>query len=245
MNQLRIVIADDEPLARTRLRRLLSMRDDSVLVGEFADGIDLAEGLAALQTDLILLDIDMPGPNGFGSLEMLSEPKPLVIFVTAFGEHAPRAFDCDAVDYIMKPVSGERLEQAIKKAVRRLRQLAPSDAPPCSRDVLRFETKGRTYLIERSRITSVQSRGNYVEVTTDNQKAVLRTSLTAVLDQLDSPDFVRVHRSWIVAHSAISQINSLPGSRFEIVLKDCRRVPGGRVYAQSIIAATAHHGRSV
>lgn len=243
MSPLRIVIVDDEPLARARLRRLLAMRDDCILVGEFADGVELAAGVAALHPDLILLDIAMPGPDGFVSLDMLIEPRPLVVFVTAFAGHAPRAFDSDAVDYLVKPVSGERLEQALRKTARRLRPLATPALQSGVSKTLRFVAKGRTYLIEASNIASVQARGNYVEIVTSAQTTLLRTSLQSVFGKLDDLDFLRVHRSWIVARSAISQITSLPGLRSEILLKDGRRVPGGRAFAASIGGGIIRSGR--
>ena len=236
MNPIRIVIADDEPVARARLRRLIGMREDCEQVGEFADGVQLAKGLEVLRADVILLDIDMPGPNGFSSLAMLAEPKPLVVFVTAFAEFAARAFDDDAVDYLMKPVSGERLQQALTKTARRLQLARSADAPSIT-NIIRFVAQGRTYLFERSKIASVRARGNYVEITTDTQRTEFRMSLKAVWDHLNGSDFVRIHRSWIVARAALMQITSLPGSRYEILLKDGRCVPGGRAFAQSIVIA--------
>lgn len=233
---LRIAIADDEPVSRQRLQRLLLERRDCQLVGEFANGDALVAGLKSLKADLVLLDIEMPGSNGFSSLMRLSEPRPLVVFVTAFSEFAARAYNIDAVDFLMKPVSSERLNQALAKVLRRRSELIGGRAAQTSLSIVRFNTQGRVYLCDQKGILSIEAIGNYVEITTDVQKLCIRTTLAAVHDRLDSNDFFRVHRSWIVARWAPTQITSLPGARHEILLKDGRQVPGGRAYAQNVSA---------
>lgn len=237
MTPLRIVIADDEPIARQRLRRLLQRRSDCLLVGEFADGEAMEAGLSGLSPDVVLLDIDMPGPDGFSSFARLANPRPLVVFVTAFAEHAARAYDIDAVDYLLKPVSSTRLDEALARILRR-RPPSRAEAtgiPPHS--AVRFVGQGRTYLLDATTISSIQAGGNYIEITTDTQRINLRSTLAAAYDRLDGSAFIQVHRSWIVARGALAQVTSLPGSRHEILLKDGRRVPGGRAFAKAITAS--------
>lgn len=236
MRPLRIVIADDEPMARRRLQRLLAERDDCRVVGEFEDGVGLAAGLAGLDADCILLDIDMPGPDGFATLAGLSGPLPLIIFVTAFAEFAARAYDVDAVDYLLKPVSATRLDAALERIARRFGAPRPPGAVP-GPSTVRFVVQGRVYLFDPGRVSSIQAIGNYVEITTDSQRVQLRSTLTEAEARLDPQLFSRVHRSWIVARAAMVQVTSLPGARSEILLKDGRRVPGGRAFAQSWAAA--------
>lgn len=238
MTPLRIVIADDEPVARQRLRRLLQRRGDCQLVGEFANGLAMAAALPALSPDVVLLDIDMPGPDGFASFARLANPRPLVVFVTAFAEHAARAYDIDAVDYLLKPVSSTRLDAALARILRRTQP--PSSAqstgtPP--RSTVRFVAQGRTYVLDPTTISSLQAVGNYIEITTDTQRINLRSTLSAAYHRLDGAAFIQVHRSWIVARGAVAQVTSLPGSRYEILLKDGRRVPGGRTFAKAITAS--------
>jgi two-component system LytT family response regulator len=233
MKRLRVVIADDEKMARRRLRRLLGERDDCELVGEFTDGVSLAAGLLDTRADLILLDIEMPGQDGFASLANLGMPAPLVIFITAFEEFAKRAFDIDAADYLLKPVSAARLDEAFTRVTRRL--LAPSsEAKMVPTAMARFAVQGRVYLFDRSRILSLQALGNYVELTTDTRRVQLRTTLEAAHAYLGDAHFVRVHRSWVVRRTAIAHVTSLSGSRREIGLIDGRRIPGGRAFAQRI-----------
>jgi two-component system, LytTR family, response regulator len=231
MNPLRVVIADDEPVARQRLRRLLGEREDCHLLEEFEDGIALAAGIGHLAADVVLLDIDMPGRDGFASLGTLPEPRPIVVFVTAFAEHASRAFDIDAVDYLLKPVSGARLGEALARVSRRLAGNAAG-----RRAVARFVVQGRSYLFDPTRIATIQAFGNYVEISTDTQKVQLRLTLTDALARLDPGAFIRVHRSWVVARAAINEVTSLPGARHDIRLKDGRHIPGGRAFSHAIIA---------
>ena len=236
MTPLRIVIADDEPVARQRLRRLLQQRSDCLLVGEFSDGEAMAAGLPALSPDVVLLDIDMPGPDGFASFVQLAEPRPLVVFVTAFSEHASRAYEIDAVDYLLKPVSSPRLDETMARILRRMRPPPSSRAPADPARAVRFMAQGRTYLLEPTTILSIQAVGNYVEITTHAQRINLRSTLVAAGHRLDPQAFVQVHRSWIIAGGAVAQVMSLPGSRYEILLRDGRRIPGGRAFAKTIRA---------
>ena len=125
MNALRVVIADDEPLARLRLRRLLSAMADVEVVAECASGIEVMQLLPDCPCDLLLLDIQMPGADGFQALEHVVARPRAVVFVTAYAEHAVRAFDVQAVDYLLKPISAERLQQALERA----RRAIAGDAP--------------------------------------------------------------------------------------------------------------------
>lgn len=156
MTILRVVIADDEPVARQRLRRLLAEREDCRLIGEFEDGTALAKGIGVHPADIVLLDIDMPGPDGFSSFAALGEPKPLVVFVTAFAEFAAKAFDVDAVDYLLKPVSSARLGEALARARRRLVDPAHPETTPPGPPLLRFVVQGRVYLFEPARVASTR-----------------------------------------------------------------------------------------
>ena len=230
MRGFRIVIADDEPMARRRLRRLIGIRSDCEVIGEFADGVSLSTGMLTLRPDVLLLDVDMPGADGFASLATLPAPKPLVIFVTAFSEFAARAYDVDAVDYLLKPVSGGRLGEALARATRR-RDSRPSDpATAIQSTIARFAVQGRIYLIEQAHISTLRAMGNYVEITTHRRRYELRMTLAEAYARLDASHFRRVHRSWVVARAAVEQITSLPGGRAEILLQDGRRIPGGRAF---------------
>lgn len=239
MSALRIVIADDEQLARQRLQRLLERRSDCRLVGAFEDGAGLVAALPDLAADCVLLDINMPGDDGFATLAALPGRRPLVVFVTAFAEFAARAYDVDAVDYLLKPVAAARLDAALDRVARRLER--PSQAVSLPPTVC-FVVQGRTYLFDPARLISVQALGNYVEIVSNTRSVQLRMTLTEVEARLDPGVFCRVHRSWIVARAAIAQVTSLPGARFDILLADGRHVPGGRAYASAVVAAARRAG---
>jgi two-component system, LytTR family, response regulator len=227
---IRTIIVDDEPMARQRLRRLIGARRDCKVVGEFSDGCGLASGLSELRPDLLLLDVQMPRLDGFASLARLSVPTPLVIFVTAFSEFAARAYDVDAVDYLLKPVSPDRLGDALARAARRLSRNSVNGSSAATSAIARFSVQGRTYLIEQGRISTLRAMGNYVEIATEGRRYELRLTLRQALAQLDPALFRQVHRSWIVSRAMITQITSLPGGRAEFVLKNGQRVPGGRAF---------------
>ena len=125
MNALRVVIADDEPLARLRLRRLLSAMSGIEVVAECASGIEVMQLLPDCPCDLLFLDIQMPGADGFQALEHVVARPRAVVFVTAYAEHAVRAFDVQAMDYLLKPISAERLLQAVERVQRALANDAP------------------------------------------------------------------------------------------------------------------------
>lgn len=234
MNRLRVAIADDEPIARQRLARMLAANCDVQLAGSFASGDALVNGIRDRHIELVLLDIDMPELSGFATVHSLSDPKPLVAFVTAHGVFATQAYDLDAVDYLMKPVSADRLAETLRRARRRLDTGHPTKDIPTTRYV-NFAVRGRVYHVEENSIVTINAAGHYVEVHTQSQQLSLRLSLDAVERLLDPHHFVRVHRSWIVRRDAVKQVSSLPGSRHEMLLDGGIRIPGGRAYAQAII----------
>jgi two-component system LytT family response regulator len=236
MTPLRIVIADDEPMARQRLRRLIERRSDCRLVGSFEDGAGLIVALPGLAADCVLLDISMPGPDGFATLAALARPLPPIVFVTAFDAFAARAYDVDAVDYLLKPVSAARLDAALDRVARRLGRPGPQAAAPLPPSIC-FVVQGRSYLFDPAQLISIQAIGNYVAITADNRTLQLRMTLSEAEARLDANAFCRVHRSWIVARDAMAQVTSLPGARFDILLRDGRHVPGGRAYAGAVTAA--------
>src|SRR5262245_23124774 len=142
---LRVLIADDEPLARRRLRRLLSAEPEVQIAGECATGEEIIECAARLRPHLLLLDIEMPGLDGLGALDSLGPERPLVVFVTAHGEHAVRAFAENAVDYLLKPFSPARLREALSKV--RLLGALRTLAQPSFADRIAVKSNGRIGIV--------------------------------------------------------------------------------------------------
>lgn len=233
MMSLRIVIADDEPLARHRLRRLIDARPDCLLVSEHATGHAVVQSIAQDRPDLLVLDIDMPGMNGFEALSKIADPQIAVIFVTAHAAFAQRAFEIDAVDYLLKPISAARLDEALRRA-RRRQPSAPGNEP--EPDHVRFETAATTYLLRAADIVYLQARGNYLEIGCADRTYCIRGTLAAMARRLDGGGFVRVHRSWMVNATAVRQVTALPGARHSLTLHDGRTIPGGKAYYDVVIA---------
>jgi two-component system LytT family response regulator len=213
---MRILIADDETPARERLKRLLANIEDVELIGEAADGSQAVELIEREQPDLVLLDIQMPGLDGFGVLEALEEPPPIV-FVTAYDEYAIRAFEVNALDYLLKPFSRERLEQAIHRAqeahaeeqdfASRLAPLLESLASQ-GHYLTRLAVRGRN----RIRVLNVDAV-DWIGV--DNEQTVvhvgseaypIRRTLTDLEARLDPARFFRAHRSAIVNLDRVKEI---------------------------------------
>lgn len=207
---LRILIADDETPARRRLVELLGdcvVRCPSVVVGEAANGAEVLASAASTRPDVVLLDIHMPGPDGLEIAARLSQldVPPAVIFVTAHDEHACRAFDLSAVDYLLKPVRAERLCQALARVGR-----APKRVEPGIPKSLAVNEKGRTRLIPLDDILYLRAEQKYVTVQTEARTYLVEESL-ARLETAFPDELVRIHRNCLVALGRIREIGKLHG----------------------------------
>lgn len=205
MTALRVLVADDEPLARARLRRLLAAcRDpEAIVLGEAADGADVLAQLERASVDVVLLDVAMPGLDGMGVAQRLqTQPNaPVVAFITAHAEHALQAFELDAADYLTKPVRQERLQAALEKARRLLRARSPR-ADNGAIDSLLITASGLVKRVPLSEVLYLKAELKYVTVGTAHESYVLDGSLNQL--EADYPDyFLRVHRNTLVVKRAI------------------------------------------
>lgn len=232
MKPLQVCLVDDEPLARARLRRLLSHEQGIEIVAEFDSGRALLDAPAAPRCDVLLIDVEMPELDGFATLERIANPRPQVIFVTAFSEHALRAFDIAASDYLVKPVAPERLRVALDRA--RAQSLRPSTSFPTRMAV----PSGRgTQWIEVERIDCVRAQANYVEFQIGARRWLLRRSLAAVTRELDPARFVRVQRSLLVRIDAVVRSEPDDSGRVRLVLASGETLRSGRQYRAAVRAA--------
>jgi two-component system, LytTR family, response regulator len=212
---LRSLIVDDEPLARRRLRSMLSRQEDVELVGEAGDGPSAAARLMEVRPDVVFLDIRIPELDGFALLDALGEVRPAVVFVTAHDEYALRAFDVNALDYLLKPFDENRLREAVRRA------RAALSAPPLRRLALR--TDGRMTLLDVDAVDWVEAADNYVCVHAGGATHVVRGTLAELAARLDPRRFARVHRSTLVNIERIREV--LPDGRdFAVVLRDGTRL---------------------
>ena len=200
---MKALLVDDERLARNELRRLLKAHPDIEVVGEAVDVEDALEKAAALRPDILFLDIQMPGDDGFTLLEKLEPPLPLVIFTTAYDEFALKAFEFNALDYLLKPVDPNRLVAALEKIRLRGTGLAgEAEVAPSHRLTLEdkvFVREGdRCWFVPVKNIRLLESEGNYTRLHFDDQKPQLFRSLTAMEERLEARHFFRANRKQVI-----------------------------------------------
>ena len=210
---MRALIVDDEPHARRYLQELLGNETGVTVVGEAATGTEGLDLLRELSPDLVFLDIQMPGLDGFGMVEgVAAETSPMFIFVTGYGEYAVRAFEIEAVDYLCKPFDKERLSISLERAGRRFhaRQVALEsgrDTQYLSR--LSIKEEDGIVFVPVDQILWIEAANKYVVVHTINHQHILRQTIQSLEDTLDPKQFVRIHRSILVRKAAVRGLHPL------------------------------------
>jgi two-component system LytT family response regulator len=216
---IRVVVVDDEPIARRRLKRLLAAIGGVELVGEAGDGRAALEVLERTRPHLVLLDIQMPEGDGLAVMRRVPLPRPLVVFVTAFDAFAVQAFDVQAVDYLLKPVSEDRLAAALD----RVRERIGSPRSGQSRrwiERLPIRREGRIDLVPVADIDWIEAADNYAIVHAGRRSHILRETLTRLEAELDPSRFVRVHRSTIVRVDRIARLDVALRGDYDLTLRD-------------------------
>ena len=238
---MRLLIVDDERPARARLRHLLALQDGVTAVEEAADGVEALDKVAAFRPDALLLDIEMPELSGIDVAASLPEPAPLVVFVTAYAQYAPRAFDADAIDYLLKPYDGARLGRALERLRRRLdarpagASAPPVPAPPAPPEQLLVGERGGTRIVRVADVQWIETADNYVVLHTAAGSPLLRQTLAGLVDRL-GPGFVRCHRRAAVQLAWIERVISLDKGDGELLLRGGARVPCSRQYRADVLA---------
>ncbi len=231
---LRVLIVDDEPMARARLRRMLGAEHGVHILGECSNGEEAASALSNMKPDVVFLDIQMPGMDGFGTLHRASAAwRPHVVFVTAFGEHAVDAFEHGAVDYLLKPYSRERLRLALERA-RAGRQRASSGANDSFPERLPVPVGHRLRMVPVQSIDCVVAQLNYVELHVGAERLSLRETMAAMESQLDPRHFARIHRSRIVRIAAVTDIETLESGQYVFRLTSGTRLGSGPAYRERV-----------
>jgi two-component system LytT family response regulator len=242
-----VIIADDEPLARERLRMLLAGRTGYEIVAECEDGAQAVDRILDAQPDLVFLDVNMPALDGLEVAEALGEATPAVVFVTAFQEFAVRAFEVSAVDYLLKPVDRERFERALARAETRLASDAPPALDPVLRQLLEALRAERSYakrflvrsvrghyFVRADEIDWVDAQENYVRLHAGGRAHLVRETMTALEAKLNPDMFVRVHRSAIVNIDRIERIESHTRGEYLITLRDGTRLTSSRAHGERL-----------
>jgi len=234
---MKALLIDDERLARNELRRLLAVHPDIEIVGEAVEVDEAAEKITALKPDLLFLDIQMPGADGFSLLEQLEPPLPAVIFTTAYDEFAVKAFEFNALDYLLKPVDPNRLVAALDK-LRLHRSAAPPDGsvPPPHRltleDKVFVRENERCWFVPVKSIRLLESEGNYTRVHFDDCKPQLFRSLTAMEERLDPKHFFRANRKQVINLAWVEGIDPWFSGGLLVKLKGGLKVELSRRQAQ-------------
>lgn len=234
---LRAVIVDDEPLARARLSRLLGREPAVEILAEFGDGESAAVGLPALAPDVVFVDVRMPQLDGFAMLERLPPAqRPLVVFVTAYSEHAVQAFDARAVDYLVKPVAPDRLHDSVQRVRHQLSArtgangAGSEEAANAYPERLAVPDGLRLRIVPVREIECVLAQGNYVELKIDGRSLLLRETMAGIAAKLDPKLFVRIHRSRIVRIDLVEQIEAYGAGQYMLRMRSGIRMTSGRSY---------------
>ncbi len=237
---LRVLIADDEPLAAERLQLLLAKCAGIDLVGTATDGESTVRMAEALTPDLLLLDIAMPGLDGIGVAKELAatRPSPAVIFITAFDQFAVAAFEVEAVDYLMKPVEPQRLQRALERGRDYLerRETKPATRPEPSAHLQEFWASDLTGLVRIAArdIDRVSAERDYMRLHVGRRSWLIHHSMAALEEGLDPEYFVRLHRSAIVRKDFITGFTRNPSGRWIARLADSTEQPVGRLYSDRV-----------
>ena len=247
---LQVLIVDDEPLARERLRMLLSKEEGVTVCGEASDGPSAVAAIRNLRPDLVLLDIQMPGLDGFGVLRELDASElPAVVFITAFDQHAVKAFEAHALDYLLKPCKATRLHDALERARRHrapAAAVATSESDSLTQRLLAMldahDTQSaatgpahltRIAVRQGERVTFVriavidwcEASGNYVVLHVGKESHIVRETLGTLEEQLPPASFLRISRSVIVQLDRIRELQSVAPGEHVVILQDGRKLP--------------------
>jgi len=250
---MKVLIVDDEPLALERLRFAFGDIPAVTLVGEAVDGIDAAEKIRALDPDLVILDIQMPGRTGLAvAAEIQGRGRPEVVFVTAFEHFAPDAFEVEAVDYLIKPVRFDRLRQAVERARRRAAEraaaaalgampLASMERPPSDKMIVVPDPRGDRQ-VPVSTIDWIEAAKDYVLLHTPSRSHMVRMTMAELERRLDPAVMLRVHRSTFVRRGAVARVTRIERGGLTLVLLDGTELNVGPSYLRAVREAVRHIG---
>ena len=238
--RMRVAIVDDELLARSVLREYLARHDDIDIVAECANGFDAVKAIAELEPELVFLDIQMPRLDGFEVAELIGA-KTKLIFVTAYDQYALKAFECHALDYLLKPFSEQRFEQALAharahrstpEAVQTLAREAAMRAAPLDRVLIRDGAK--VHVIASARIDYIEAQDDYISIRSEGKSYLKSQTLAELEAQLDPAKFLRVHRSYLLNIDGIRRIEAATKDSHVAILRDDTRIPVSKAGYQKL-----------
>lgn len=259
--RIRTIVVDDEPIARRGLRKLLEKEPEIECIAECGSGVAAVVKIRELQPDLVFLDVEMPRLDGFGCLRMLDGDRlPIIVFVTAFDDYAVRAFEVEALDYILKPFTDRRLREVLRRVKEKIRRDdyaslgerigavlksfpklgvgagSPNASPQSG---LAIRTRDRTLVVPTPEIDWISSDDYYARLHLGGKSLLSRESMQNLERDLARHGFLRIHRSTIVNVSRIHEVLSEPNGRRTVVLRSGERLPVARRRRRSLEAALA------
>jgi two-component system LytT family response regulator len=247
--RIRTLVIDDEPLARERMRTLVGAEPDFDVVGEAGDGMEAVDAIREHSPDLVFLDIHMPKLDGFGVIDAVgADAMPPVVFVTAYDQHALRAFDVHALDYLLKPFDGDRFQETLKRVRRQVesaengdlgrrllalvRDLKPGRAQTTNRLVVK--SGGRLFFLRADEIDWIEAAGNYVRLHVGADTHMLRETMNSIESRLDPELFVRIHRSHIVNIERIKELQPWFNGEYVVILRSGHRLTLSRGHREKL-----------
>ncbi|HLM02869.1 MAG TPA: response regulator [Pyrinomonadaceae bacterium] len=255
MRNIRVLIVDDEPPARRGIRRLLEREADFEIAGEAGNGQTAAAKIESEKPDLVFLDIQMPLADGFSLVDAArAENLPEIVFVTAYDEHAIKAFEAGALDYVLKPIDPERFQKTLNRVRRRLsaretpaiepelinllRGLATKNetpnAPQTFLERIPVKESGRVFFIDAREIDWIGACGNYIEIHAGRAKHLLRETMDGIESKLNPNEFLRIRRSTIVRVEKIKELHPLFNGEFAVILQDGTELSSSRRYRKNL-----------
>ena len=245
---IRVLVADDQPMARDRLVALLAVEPGVELAGTAASGEEAVNQIRHASPDLVFLDLQMPGMDGFKVIETIGvERMPPTVFVTAYDEYAVRAFEVQALDYLLKPFGRQRFQAALARARKlldqqkqgamadRLSELLRTGRPPePGRERLLVKAGGRISFVDVDQIDWVEAEGNYVRLYVGEQVHLMRDTMTGLLERIGSRQFFRIHRSRIVNVKRVKELLIAGGGDYHVVLLNGTRLGLSRLYRDAL-----------
>ena len=243
---IRVAIVDDEPLARLAVRTRLARRPGFELVAEYGDGDAAAAGLATLRPDLVFIDVEMPGKTGIEVLACLPRAqRPMAILLTAYDGFALQAFELAALDYLLKPIDDERLDEALDRALDAFPYRRPG-APAAAQWIRTFTVRAgaRTVLVDAVDVERIEADGDYATLHTGGKTWLVRERLHALALRLDPQHFQRVHRSAIVRLDMVVELRHLTNRDALLRLRDGTLLRASRTYMPAVTEALARRAHT-
>lgn len=244
MTTIRALVVDDERHARDSVCALLSGEPRWQVIGECEDANALHHTLAGVAPDVVFLDIQIPGGNGMALARTFQQldPRPLVVFTTAFEQYAVSAFEVQAIDYLLKPFDDRRFQVTLRRVEQALASVLgsangpPGPIPEPGRYIQRLVIRsiGRVQFVDVSRIDWLEASGNYVEIHAGMELFLHRERLHVLEDQLDPAEFVRIHRSIIIQRAAVKELRPLAGGDYSVRLDDGKLLRLSRTYRAAL-----------